>query len=226
MPNPTNLKDETALSGPLGHKMATNISPGNLMADPGETLRELIGEGKEPDQFAGRVWGVAFYGIELPSEKFPGQKDIRWHGEFGWENRLGVVGQGATVYLPGSVERDLLAGGAPVLYAPDDRPRPFRGTFAVDFWIERVSRKVSGKGYVYAAYNRAGRRHDINALAPPEVQAKLAPQPISARLLGYDGETGEVLDASDARIDDDRFAQPHHGHTDDDDGGGRRDAAG
>lgn len=216
MPNIDKLKEETALSGPQGQKMALNLSPGFLMIDPGETIRDEIGEGKRPDMLAGKIWGVATHGFDLPSEKYPGTRNIRWHGEFGYENRLEQIGQASSVYLPSAVERDLKAAGCPVLVvgsaqeadAMGGPAHPFAAGFSVEIWYERVPRKINAKGYVHGTYNRAGRRHNINALAPPEVRAKLPPEPPTpAHLLGYESDTGEIL-PPDATSGDARFTLP------------------
>lgn len=188
------LKHSIPVIEPLGSRMAVSISPASLLGDDAElTVRGKVASGELPSQLCGKIWGVITHGFEHTNPKYPDRgSSIRWHGEIGYQKADGTIGEASAAYLPLTVGRELEGGGCPVIREPGQRPPQFLASFSVECWCERVSRAVAPLGFGYATYNRMGRRHNINSLAPPEVQAYLPPASSAPPLLGYDPETGEI----------------------------------
>jgi hypothetical protein len=194
---------------PQGQRMTLNLSPAALLGLPYDD-REAAAKAAGPlGVRCGAAWGVITHGFRHPNNRDPAKTSIRWHGDIGFENAKGMVGQTSTVYLPTTVERDILSKGVPVVTEGSGPPAPFEGPFSVEFWLEPVAKSVSSTGYVYACYNLTGRRRPINHLAPPHLRQLLPPEPETTlpRLMGYDPETGEIVE-TDADIDNNEGMSP------------------
>lgn len=201
--NRENLKPETPEIVPQGSIMAPYISTALLLGDDAEkTLRRQIAARVSPPVRAGLAWGAITHGIWTTNSYAPekGETFIRWHGEIGFQKRDGSLGEATVAYLPKPVTADLLTAGVPVVHE-GMLPSPMVATFSVECWCVPVRQEP---GYGYEIRNRQGRRRNINALAPPEVQALLPqlPPPVvfeaePAQLeYEYDAETGEISDAA------------------------------
>lgn len=185
-------------TGPLGQKMAVNLSPRRLLGEMNDEVKNRVAYHPGIQELCGKMWGIITHGVSHPNGKDPTKDSIRWTGEIAFEDKLGQLGETSSAYLPNTVEKDLKAQGVPIIReGAGEKPPFFEASFSVEFWIAGVERKVWEIGYTYECWNRMGRRRNINRLAPPEVRAKLPAEPESARqLLGYevDNETGEVTD--------------------------------
>jgi hypothetical protein len=142
---------------PQGRKLAGNLGPGTLYPGVGR-LVQRSGQPHYCGTMTGRVFGVT----EHPNTRDPSRVSRRFAGQFLLVDHTGAVLSGAECYVPGTVERALLAA---LKLRGEGMGEPI--PFSIEVWCEpdAEGRPASPLGYAYVTYDRTAQREGDPLLA-------------------------------------------------------------